>query len=71
MSAEVTIKAVKEAFARHGIAWTVVSGNGPEFSSEQFRQVAKEYQFTHVTSSPRYPQANGEAERKVWTIKNL
>ncbi|KAK7930380.1 hypothetical protein WMY93_006775 [Mugilogobius chulae] len=52
-SAEVTIKAVKETFARHGVAETVVSDNGPQFSSEQFRQFAKEYQFTHVTSSPR------------------
>ncbi|XP_034038462.1 golgin subfamily A member 3 [Thalassophryne amazonica] len=70
-TAEVTIKAVKEAFARHGVAETVVSDNGPQFSSDQFRQFAKEYQFTHITSSPRYPQANGEAERAVHTIKDL
>lgn len=45
-SAEVTIKAVKEAFARHGTPETVVSDNGPQFSSEQFKQFTKEYQFT-------------------------
>lgn len=71
MSAEVTISAVKEAFARHGTAETVVSDNGPQFSSEQFKQFAKEYQFRHITGSPRYPQANGEAERAVRTIKDL
>ncbi|XP_051782102.1 uncharacterized protein K02A2.6-like [Erpetoichthys calabaricus] len=70
-SAEVTVKAIKEIFARHGTAETVVSDNGPQFSSELFKMFAEEYQFTHVTSSPRYPQANGEAERAVWTIKDL
>ena len=68
--AEVTIRAIKEVFARHGTAELVISDNGPQFSSSVFREFAKENNFIHITSSPRYPQAHGEAERDVRTIKD-
>ena len=65
------IVALKTIFARHGIPQVVVSDNGPQYSSEEFRQFAKDYTFTHVTSSPNFPQSNGQAERGVKTVKNL
>lgn len=58
-------------FARHGIPTEVMSDNGPQFSTEYYKKFAKEWGFSHTTSSPRYPQANGEAERAVRTEKGF
>ena len=70
-SSDAIITHLKSIFARHGIPQVVVSDNGPQYSSEMFRKFASEYSFTHVTSSPKYPQSNGEAERAVRTMKSL
>ncbi|XP_068717000.1 uncharacterized protein [Montipora capricornis] len=48
-----------------------MSDNGPQYSAETFRQFAEAYHFTHVTSSPKYPQANGEVERAIRTAKSM
>ena len=68
---EEVILRTKGMFARFGIPEVVVSDNGPQYSSEAYAAFARQYQFEHVTSSPRYPQSNGEAERAVQTVKNL
>ena len=65
------IKVLKELFATHGIPDLIMSDNGPQYSAGSFRQFAATYGFVHTTSSPRYPQANGEIERTVRTAKSM
>ena len=70
-TASAVIQALKSVFSRHGIPETVVSDNRTQYSSHQFREFAREYDFCHITSSPYYPQSNGLAERSVKTVKQL
>ena len=66
-----TINHLKSIFARHGVPETVMSDNGPQYTAAVFKEFAKEYSFTHVTSSPKFPQSNGAVERAVKTVKGL
>ncbi|KAF6022082.1 hypothetical protein EB796_019610 [Bugula neritina] len=71
LSSAFTVDKVKSIFSTHGIPEVVISDNGPQFSSREFQEFAKSYGFQHLTSSPKYPKANGEAERAVGTVKRL
>ena len=62
---------MKSIFVRYGIPKTIVSDNGPQYSSFQFQQFCKIYDISHDPSSPEYPKRNGLAENTVKIVKNL
>ena len=65
------IKALQAIFSRHGTPEIVRSDNGPQYASQEFTDFAKSYSFNHTTSSARYLQSNGQAERMVQTVKQM
>ncbi|XP_049268628.1 uncharacterized protein K02A2.6-like isoform X1 [Rhipicephalus sanguineus] len=71
MSAQSTIAALSAIFARFGVPVEVCTDNGPQFSSHEFLLFSRRYDFTHVTSSPHYPQSNGLAEKGVQVVKRI
>ena len=71
MSSACVIKELKTLFCTHGIPEIIISDNGPQFSSDTFRDFGRSYGFTHVTSSPGHPSGNGESERAVRTMKEI
>lgn len=62
---------LKSMFSGHGIPEILFSDNGPQFSRQMFASVAADYGFSHITSSPRFVQSNGEAECQVQMVKHL
>lgn len=47
----------------------IISDNGPQFISKDFKQFIRVSGMTHVRTSPYYPQSNGKLERYHRTIK--
>lgn len=47
----------------------IISDNGPQFISKDFKEFIRISSMTHVKTSPYYPQSNGKLERYHKTIK--
>lgn len=56
LTSTTVIKKLKSMFARFGIPQTVVSDNGPCYSSQEVRGFAHAWDFEHPTSSPLYAE---------------
>lgn len=68
-TADTTVEVLRSIFARFGLPHTVVSDNGPQFTSVVTKTFFRDNHVRHVTTAPYYPQSNGAAERAVRTVK--
>ena len=59
------INHLKSIFAEQGIPQTLVSDNGPQYSSREFETFCDQWNINHVTTSPLYPKSNGSL--KGWS----
>jgi transposase InsO family protein len=60
---------LRSVFAIHGLPQTIVTDNGPSFTSDEFAQFMARNGIKHVKSAPYHPSSNGQAERAVQTLK--
>lgn len=66
---EKVISCLSTLCSRFGVPKTLVSDNGPEFTSEALNQWCARNGIVKVESPPYHQQSNGVAERGVQTIK--
>lgn len=64
-----TIKKLRETFSRFGLVDTIVTDNGTQFTSDEFRIFTEINQIKHVFTAPGHPSSNGQAENFVKTTK--
>ena len=63
------ITKLKAQFSRNGIPSVFHSDNAMYYASGLFQDFAKDWGFTHLTSSPIHPRSNGLAEKNCWHCK--
>ena len=69
-TAKTVVEHLKCIFARFGIPHEIISDNMP-FQSKEFLTFSKDWGFKTTTSSPNFPQSNGQVERTIQTLKRV
>lgn len=65
--ATIALQRAREAYPK--VKPRIISDNGKQFLSKDFKEFIRICEMTHVTTSPYYPQSNGKLERVNQTIK--
>ena len=64
---EIIVQRARERFP--GVFPRIISDNGPQFISRDFKEYIRLCGMTHVKTSPYYPQSNGKVERFFQSLK--
>ena len=67
---EATVNARRTIFSREEVPHTLVSDNGPQFKSLEFKDFLSWLGVLHNPTSPYHPSSNGQAARFVQTVKH-
>ena len=62
IQSDTVIFGLKTIFSESGSPEILITDNGRNFISKDFKQFAMEWSFVHKTSSPQYPKGNSHAE---------
>ena len=65
------IDAIKDTFCDVGSLDKIITDNAHYFVSEEFTKFVMDWSIHHTTSSLRYPQGNGMAEKAMGIVKEL
>ena len=71
MTSSQMIGILKKHFVRYGILSIVMSNNGPQFVSREFKMFLLNWKANHATSLLGHQQSNGKAEAPVKIAKTL
>ncbi|PAA60150.1 hypothetical protein BOX15_Mlig025062g1 [Macrostomum lignano] len=67
---EETILRLRRTFAQEGVPLTLVSDNGPQFTSKHMENWLQSIGCKHILTPPYHPRSNGQAERFVRDLKS-
>lgn len=68
-TSEETVEKIRSLIAAYGFPEVIVSDNGPQFTSDEFKLFLKNNGIKHLLTPPYHAQSNGAAERTVQTVK--